>query len=183
MKTFGGPKAQTHGDEKRSQGTCPAARNSEFATASYLGGMTPRFFDWLGRVIMLVLAGMITLSIIGSIAAIPSGSIETRMGIEQAQWPAPQPETQPRPVPPEPVQQQPAETAPQPAAPPAPAMVPARAPAPSPPPDPARWLEAITYALIALAGIAAFATILFWRALGHWRRSADALELLAHRNP
>jgi hypothetical protein len=137
------------------------------------------FFDWLGRVIMLVLAGMITLSIIGAIAAIPSGSIETRMGIESTAWPEPSyPEARPAPVP-----------RPQPEAEPQP---PAKAPAPSasatvaaaPEPEPmdaARWLESITYILLALAGILAFATILFWRALGHWRRSADALEVLARR--
>ena len=39
------------------------------------------FFEWLGRVIMLALAGMITLSIIGAIAAIPSGVVQDRMGM------------------------------------------------------------------------------------------------------
>ena len=135
------------------------------------------FFDWLGRVIMLVLAGMITLSIIGAIAAIPSGSIETRMGMELTAWPEPRDEA-PRPAPPPQPQPEP-EPPPQAQAPAAPetATV-AAAPAPKPA-DAARWLESITYILLALAGILAFATILFWRALGHWRRSADALEALA----
>jgi hypothetical protein len=135
------------------------------------------FFDWLGRVIMLALAGMITLSIIGAIAAIPSGSIETRMGIEPSAWPEPsyrepRPASPPRPQPePQPV----ASAA-------APAETSSVATAPAPKEDGAeRWLESITYILLALAGIAAFATILFWRALGHWRRSADALEVLARR--
>jgi hypothetical protein len=138
------------------------------------------FFDWLGRVIMLVLAGMITLSIIGAIAAIPSGSIGTRMGVERTSWPEPSP-VEPRPAPP-PRPQPEAEPQPEPAP---PAATPAQetvAAAPAPKPDPLeRWLESITYILLALAGIAAFATILFWRALGHWRRSADALEALAQR--
>lgn len=136
------------------------------------------FLDWAGRVVMLVLAGMITLSIIGAIAAIPSGSIEQRMGMESPrQWPVPQPEAEPQPLP--------AGPRPAPTAGSAPQAVPGRgavlAPAPEKPFDPARWLEAITYALIAIAGLAAFGVILLWRALGHWRRSADALELLAHR--
>jgi hypothetical protein len=54
-------------------------------------------------------------------------------------------------------------------------------PQPKPPVDAARWLESITYALIALVGLAALGLVLFWRALHHWRRSADALEGLALR--
>jgi len=143
------------------------------------------FFDWLGRVIMLVLAGMITLSIIGSIAAIPSGSsIERQIGIERTDWPK------------APAREQPPGPAPQPQ-PPEQAQVPPEqeqvsiaqgggtsitvgaAPAPAPPPDPARWLEVIAYALLALAGIAAFGLILAWRSLHQRRRIADALETLS----
>lgn len=136
------------------------------------------FFDWLGRVIMLALAGMITLSIIGAIAAIPSGSIETRNGVEPSAWPEPSYED----APPAPAPQPEAEPQPR-------AQSPARsetslvAAASAPKTGhPERWLESITYILLALAGIAAFATILFWRGLSHWRRSADALELLASRS-
>ena len=148
------------------------------------------FFEWLGRVIMLVLAGMITLSIIGAIAAIPSGVVQERIGMEPNQWPAPQPETEPQPVPePQPVEAEPQpEQQPEPQARTAPeassqtgsspgAVV--AAPPPPPPIDPAEWLEAITYILLALAGILVFATILLWRAVIHWRRNADALEALA----
>jgi ABC-type nickel/cobalt efflux system permease component RcnA len=49
------------------------------------------------------------------------------------------------------------------------------------PVDAARWLESIAYALIALVGLAALGLVLFWRALHHWRRSADALEAAHHR--
>ena len=137
------------------------------------------FLDWAGRVVMLVLAGMITLSIIGAIAAIPSGSIETRIDLEPRDWPAPAPATEPQPLPQATrVRARPApQAAPQPEA----AAATAVAPAPEKPFDPARWLEAITYALLALAGIAAFAAILLLRALGHWRRSADPLEILAQQ--
>jgi hypothetical protein len=134
-------------------------------------------FDWLGRVIMLALAGMITLSIIGAIAAIPSGSIETRMGMEPTAWPEPSYQ-EPRPAPP-PRPQPEAEPEPVASA-PAPAETSAVVAAPAPREEGAeRWLESITYILLALAGIAAFGTILLWRALGHWRRSADALEAIA----
>jgi hypothetical protein len=121
--------------------------------------------DWFGRAVMLVLAGLVTLSIIGSIAAIPSGSIENRIGMAPA----------PKRLPPE------AERAAErPAIDPIegsrtdPAAAPGRgqpmaAPAPEPT-DPDRWLEAITYALLALAGLAALGCLLLWRGL---RRIAD----------
>jgi hypothetical protein len=120
--------------------------------------------DWFGRAVMLVLAGLVTLSIIGSIAAIPSGSIENRIGMAPA----------PQPLPPE------AEQAPErpaidaiegsradPAAPGS--GQPMAAPAPEPT-DPDRWLEAITYALLAIVGLAALGCLLLWRGL---RRIAD----------
>ncbi len=135
------------------------------------------FLDWAGRVVMLVLAGMITLSIIGAIAAIPSGTIPARMGVEPRAWPEPQPQAEPQPVPRQAGSQPSPTTTPRPSAPRGAVLV----PAPPPPVDPARWLEAITYALLALAGIAAFMAVLLLRALGHWRRSADALEIIAQR--
>jgi hypothetical protein len=140
------------------------------------------FYDWLGRVIMLVLAGMITLSIIGSIAAIPSGSITSQAGLDPRDWPRPQVSDQairPAAAPMARTQQpqpQPQRTL---AAPVGRRFV---APAPERPPQPAEWLEAITYALFALVGLAALATLLLWRALQQWRRSADALEALAARS-
>src|SRR3546814_7237390 len=60
--------------------------------------MTSDPLDWIARVVMLVLSGMVTLSLIGSIAAIPSGSIETRMGLEtqpRIAKPPPLPEAEP----------------------------------------------------------------------------------------
>jgi hypothetical protein len=137
------------------------------------------FLDWLGRVVMLVLAGLITLSIIGAIAAIPSGSIEPPVRVDPSRWPAPRPEPQPRPIPPQP---QPEPEAPVPEAAPAPGPAPIQVvPAPPKPLQPADWLETIAYALLALAGIFALATILLARAIHHWRRTADALEALAQR--
>jgi hypothetical protein len=136
------------------------------------------FWDWVGRVIMLSLAGMITLSIIGAIAAIPSGSLPQNVRFEQERRPSPEPEAEQR-------QQTPRaerEHQPQPeertASPPVAVAV---APAPVTPIDPADWLETIAYALLALVGLFSFATLLLWRALAQWRRSADALQALADR--
>ena len=133
------------------------------------------FWDWAGRVVMLVLAGMITLSIIGAIAAIPSESLphEMRFGRPTQPMPAPveqviPPETRPQELPGA-------------AAPAASGKMPQPvdvAPAAKPAANAADWLEAITYSLFALIGLAALAILLLWRALGHWRRIADALESL-----
>lgn len=134
------------------------------------------FFDWLGRVVMLVLAGMITLSIIGAIAAIPSGSLPERVGMTERQAP-PSPETQPTPAPaPRPSND---EVSAEDAAGNAVSVAPAR----PEPVDPAEWLEAITYALLALVGVAALATLILWRMLHERRRVADALEALSRVPP
>ena len=140
--------------------------------------MASGFFEWVGRVVMLVLAGMVTLSIIGSIASIPSGSFESRMGLQE-QVPLP-PEAQPPPPAPE-------ETGRRPQAGEGAAPVPGAGPVAgtgAAPPDragPERWLEAITYALLALVGLAALLALLLWRGLGTRRRIAEALEELALR--
>lgn len=142
------------------------------------------FFDWLGRVVMLVLAGMITLSIIGAIAAIPSGSnLPRQIGLERAAPPQPQAEPAP-------------ERAPEPAPEPGPEAGGAvemptgnriervtRAPAAPEPVDPAEWLEVIAYALLALVGLGALGIVLLWRSLRHRRRIADALETLSAAPP
>jgi hypothetical protein len=134
------------------------------------------FSEWLGRVIMLVLAGMITLSIVGAIAAIPSGSLPERIVIAERQPIPPQPEVQPTPAPPAPEPRPTPEEA-RPQGPQGKQV--AVAPAPPPKPDPAEWLEAITYALLALVGIAALATLILWRMLHQRRRLADALEAIS----
>ena len=135
-------------------------------------------FEWLGRVIMLVLAGMITLSIIGAIAAIPSGSLPNRIGMAEREAAVP-PETQATPAP---------EPRPTPEAQPSGgedvvANQISLAPAEPGPIDPAEWLEAITYALLALVGISALATLILWRMLHQRRRIADALEAISRAAP
>ena len=149
------------------------------------------FFDWLGRVIMLVLAGMITLSIIGSIAAIPSGSsIERQIGIERTEWPQAPAREPPPAAAPEAQAERPEQAQPSTEQEPGAAgqkgesqvAVPA-APPPAEPIDPTRWLEVIAYALLALVGLAAFGVLIGLRSLHHRRRIADALEALPPRSP
>jgi hypothetical protein len=131
------------------------------------------FLEWLGRVIMLALAGMITLSIISALAAISSqSSVPRQLGFERARAPAP-PASAPAPpaVVPEAQPERPEEN-----------MVDSGvrqvivAPAQPEPADSARWLEAITYALLALAGLAVLGCLLLWRLLHQQRRIADALS-------
>ena len=136
-------------------------------------------FDWLGRVIMLVLAGMITLSIIGAIAAIPSGGLPERIGMVDREAPVP-PDAQPSPAP-APAPRAAEETKGEGTGPGDDRA--SMASAAGQPVDPAEWLEAITYALLALVGIAAFATILLWRMLHQRRRIADALEAISAALP
>jgi hypothetical protein len=141
------------------------------------------FFEWLGRVIMLVLAGMITLSIISALAAISSTTVPQQLGIERVPQPVPPAEEDvirtPRPAP---------RPAPRPdggeqGAPTTPGGEMVAAPAPPKPADLARWLEAITYALLALAGLAALGCLLLWRLVHQQRRIADALAAQAYLPP
>jgi hypothetical protein len=132
------------------------------------------FLNWVSRVAMMALAGMVTLSLIGAIAAISSDSVNTPLGVEPQARLA-EPETLPRP-------ERQATTAQSgtkeevlsagagDAAPPI-----------SQPPEAVRWLEAITYALLALVGLAALTALLVWRGLRERKRIADALEQIAAR--
>lgn len=114
---------------------------------------------WLGRTVVLVLSLLATLSIIGSIAAIPSGSIEGRLGIERPRQdriiPAPtNAPDRPRIAKPEMPQPRPGASQ----------MVETFAtPAQPPRDDLLRWLEPLTYAVIALAGMMAIAVLFLWR--------------------
>jgi len=96
-----------------------------------------RAIDWVVRTLLLVLSGMATLAVIGSIAAIPAGGLP--QGLEQIM--------------------------------PGNVVVVggqadgAAAPAPSVPAN--AWAESLTYAVIALAGIAAAGLIVLMRIAGH----------------
>lgn len=141
--------------------------------------------DWISRAVMLVLAGMVTLSVVGVIAAIPRGAMQDRIGIDRPRQqqpvprqPQPEPETEQQEV----LRPPPGEAQPEPQ--PAPGGTATYGPAgmAAPPPEEPeveQWLEAITYALMALVGLAALATLILWRSLKERRRIADALEALS----
>lgn len=112
---------------------------------------------WLGRTAVLTLSLLATLSILGSIAAIPSGSVEGRLGL-----PRPQSEitterslerSLPAPASPGPRMPQPGSGGSQ----------TVEAIAVPEPDERLRWLEPLTYAVIALAGLMAIAVLLLWR--------------------
>jgi hypothetical protein len=128
-----------------------------------------RALDWLFRTAMLALAGLVTLAMLASIAAIstdsgPGGWIGG--GERQAVEPAAAPD----PDEPAPMTREAAERA---AGLAAGAGV---AGAARPEPEPGRWLEAIAYALLALAGLLAIALLLLGSATRDLRRIADALS-------
>ena len=120
--------------------------------------------SWFGRVLILVLAVSSTLSIIGSIAAIPSGGMAERTLFAGAE-PPPRGSVDPAPdAVAEPAAEEAAPTI----------LVEPSGPqgagggaftlAPAPPEDPVvRWLEPIAYALIAIAGLLAVGVLLLWR--------------------
>lgn len=107
--------------------------------------------DWLGRVLLLVLSGVATLSLIGAIAQ-----------VSDMQPAAPPPGAIL--LPPE-----------QPRAPTNDAMAPGRVAAPAAPADAeaVRWLKALTYAVTALAGFAAAAVITLLRITATLTRIAE----------
>jgi hypothetical protein len=93
--------------------------------------------DWIVRTLLLVLSGMATLAVIGSIAAIPAGGLP--QGIEQIM---------------------PGDVV----------LVGGEAGGEAAPPRAApadAWAESLTYAVIALAGIAAASLIVLMRIAGH----------------
>ncbi len=119
--------------------------------------MIGRTLGWFGRTLVLVLSMLATLSIIGSIAAIPSGSVGARMGLPtQALPPLPRSIA-------EPGQPRVLEAMRDPNV--APPRETIAVPAPLPPPDLLRWLEPLTYGVVALAGLMAIAVLLLWRAV------------------
>lgn len=125
--------------------------------------------DGLARIVIVALSLLATLAIIGSISAIPSGSIEGRLGVGDTRPAADQPVARP-------------ESLATPLAMPDTGATPGEGGTPGAPVPPRerdpieRWLESISYALIAIAALMAAGLFLLWRALGIWRRMADAAE-------
>ena len=124
---------------------------------------------------MLILAGLVSLSILGSIAAISSDvSSGGPTGGRAALGPAPPAGNEAAP--------EEVVVAPQPQeggglAAGASGTGTIVAAAPPPPPDPTeRWLEAIAHALLALAGLLAIGLLILWRAVRELGRIAALLE-------
>ena len=161
----GGPKAQRAGESKFVQQVRRRGRSA---------AMRMSFLEWSARVATLVLAGMVTLSILGSIAAISNEAPGGRASVPPGDLPppaaAPAAEVSPSPAPAAAPDPRAARSAgPEEASAPAPAAAQAGT-------DRDRWLEAIAYALLALAGISLIAVLLLWNALRQLRRIADAAE-------
>jgi hypothetical protein len=132
--------------------------------------MPMTIFDWIARTAMLTMAGLVTLSILGAIAAMTSDP-GTRFAAPRD-----------RPV----IQGEPAEEreAVRPPLPPgagnmtaaaggegqAGTAAVAKAPAED---SEERWLEAIAYALLALAGIGALAVLMLWNVVRELRRIGE----------
>jgi hypothetical protein len=139
--------------------------------------------EWLVRTVMLVLAGLVTLSILGSIAAMSNqagvpGLSGERVRPVLAPAPEPQPETSPQPRPQPDVG--PGASPPGAASQPGTELV--AVPAPPEEERPERWLEAIAYALLAIAGLLALLLVLLWRGVRALGRIADRAEL-RHQRP
>jgi hypothetical protein len=134
--------------------------------------------DTLVRIVAMVLAGMVTLSILGAIAAMSEGGGRPAFPLDPRPTSMPEPRTQ-APAP-EPAQgglrrsATPGETTVTVAVPPQP---------PSPGERSAQWLEVIAYVLFAIAFLAALLALILWRMAAALRRSADAMEALAARPP
>ena len=124
--------------------------------------------DTLTRLVMLVLAGMVSLSLIGAIAAMSNQAVPS-IPFERQRVPVSSAE---------PVgQREPSPPRPGPGGVPAAGAPTAIAVPAAPEADPIeRWLEAIFYALMAIAGLVALLCVILWRALGQLRRLADARE-------
>jgi hypothetical protein len=127
-----------------------------------------RMFDWLFRTAMLALAGLVTLSMLASIAAIstesgPRGWVGgERAVVEPAAEPDP---GQAR----EGTREAAGEAVPD-------AGEAGENAAAATRPEPGRWLEAIVYALLALAGLLTIALLVLAGAARDLRRIADSLS-------
>ncbi|URW75225.1 hypothetical protein M9980_11835 [Sphingomonas donggukensis] len=126
-----------------------------------------KIVDWLARTMMLVLASMATLALIGSLASVSNTNLRDAF-----------PGAVERPEPGGAMESQPTAPAAPPSADPSSAQAgqPVRVAAP-PPADRtdeiARWLKALTYAVLALAAFAAAGVVALARIAGHLGRVAD----------
>ncbi len=127
-----------------------------------------KFVDWLARTAMLVLAGLATLALIGSLASVSNSPIADAfpgpLAVQDIAAPSEAPpastggerSTEPAPDAPTATMQQTVERA-----------------ADARDREAARWLRALTYAVIALAAIAAAGVVALVRICGHLARVAE----------
>jgi hypothetical protein len=132
--------------------------------------MAGSIFDWILRTAMLVFAGLVTLSMLGAIAAIPSGSSGGFFTERLSPFPQPAPQQ------PEPQLRRGTEerAAPLPSSSEGATMI--SEAAQSAPAAREDWLETIAYALLALAGLFAIALLLLARAVGELRRISGSRQ-------
>jgi hypothetical protein len=136
--------------------------------------MRSGFLDVFTRIVMLVLAGLVSLSIIGGIAAMSEGGGAGGFVLGTRPQPPPQEGDEIKPRPAEAAQPE--------------GLGGTAGMAQGPPPVAAaaggrtKWFEAIAYALYAIAGLAALLALILWRMLAELRRAAKAAEKLAERN-
>jgi hypothetical protein len=131
--------------------------------------MPSTIFDWIVRTAMLAMAGLVTLSILGAIATMTNDAGSGFPGGDRALIEADR--AREREAAQAPTQPQPAEAGNSATAVPAQGqggtVVAAR---PAPEDRQARWLEAIAYALLAIAGIGALAVLMLWQAVRELKR-------------
>lgn len=133
--------------------------------------MPTTIFDWIARTAMLVMAGMVTLSILGAIAAMTNDAgtrfaapgdrpvIEGEEADERQAARAPRASEQ--------GVQANSTVAAAPAGSRGSTVV---AAVPAPDDEVARWLEAIAYALLAIAGVGALGVLMLWSVVRELRR-------------
>jgi hypothetical protein len=143
--------------------------------------MAMSFIEWTVRTVLLVLAGLVTLAILHAIHAMSTDAGVPASAPGVRSLPAEQVASQRQPQPaPQPVEEN--GTAPAPQAEANGAVGQGGIVAAAAPPQDERlqrWVEAIAYALLALAGLAAIGLILLWQLLRQTRRLADAAEARA----
>jgi hypothetical protein len=137
--------------------------------------MPTRLLDWLARTVMLVLAGLVTLSILGSIAAI-SNDVGRSTVLDRALPERAQPEEAAAEVTSAPTPTDRLDIASRPHGDAGPTSEIERQGSTADGEQESRWLEAIAYALLGVAGLLALALILLGFGLRQLRRIADALD-------
>jgi hypothetical protein len=133
--------------------------------------MPTTIFDWIARTAMLVLAGLVTLSILGSIAALSTDHHREAFSVEGGR---PSIEAAPAAEHNVAAAQQ-RQTQDQKASASAEATDGGAAAANGSRKGDEPWLEAIAYALLGLAGLGAIAIVLLWSAVRELRRIGDGL--------